>query len=272
MGKIVFLDIDGTIRGFNGHVPDSAVRAIKLAREGGHEVFISSGRPICQIEPKIIDIGFDGIISGSGSYVTYHGKCVRHEYFPKALYREITETLLEHQCILELQRYDRSCILQSQIKDFTELGKGIQALLGKKAKKLVEMPETVPDAAAMDKVEKILYFSDSFSNEDVKTQWGEKLYVVPLSFPNAKRWGGEISLSSVNKAEGIKSILDVSGHSLCDTIAVGDSENDIEMLKLAALGIAMGNGTPAAKSAADAVTDEVENDGLYKAFLMAGLI
>ena len=79
MGKIVFLDIDGTIRGFDGHVPDSAAAAIRQARAAGHKVLISSGRPLCQIEPGIIDIGFDGIISGSGSYVLYEGKCVRHE-------------------------------------------------------------------------------------------------------------------------------------------------------------------------------------------------
>lgn len=272
MGKIVFLDIDGTIRGFNGHVPDSAVRAIKLAREGGHEVFISSGRPMCQISPEIMAIGFDGVISGSGSYVIYHGKCIRHEYFSKALYEEIAEVLLENNCLMEFHYCGKSSILRSQEKAFCRLAEGIQKLLGDKAEKIVEMPGIVENIGALEKVEKILYFSDNFSNEDVKNRWEKLLYVVPLSFPNTKKWGGEISPASVNKAEGIKSILDVSGHSLCDTIAVGDSENDIEMLKLAALGIAMGNGTPAAKAAADAVTDEVENDGLYKAFLMAGLI
>lgn len=272
MGKIVFLDIDGTLRGFDGSVPASAVRAIKLAREGGHEIFISSGRPMCQISPEIMAIGFDGVISGSGSYVNYHGKCIRHEYFPKAFCEEIAEVLLENDCLMEFHYCGKSSILQSQEKDFCRLAEGIQKLLGDGAKKVVEMPGIVENTGALEKVEKILYFSNNFSNEDIKKRWGNQLYVVPLSFPNTKKWGGEISPASVNKAEGIKSVLDVSGHCLCDTVAVGDSENDIEMLKLAALGIAMGNGTPAAKEAADAVTERVENDGLYKAFLMAGLI
>ena len=55
-------------------------------------------------------------------------------------------------------------------------------------------------------------------------------------------------------------------------VAVGDSENDVEMIRLAALGIAMGNATDGAKAAADAVTDTLENDGLYKAFEMAGML
>lgn len=272
MSKIVFLDIDGTIRGFDGKVPETAIRAIRQARENGHEVLISSGRPLCQIEPRILDIGFDGIISGSGSYVVYRGQCIRYEYFPRDFYEEITEALLANRCLMELHRHDKSCIIQSQLADYEQLVLGIQALLGKDAKKIVEMPSIVENAAALDKVEKILYFSDDFSNDDILARWGGRLYVVPLSFPNTRRWGGEISLASVNKAKGIECVLAAAGCSKEDTVAVGDSENDIEMLELAGLGIAMGNGTPAVKAAADALTDSVENDGLYKAFVMAGLI
>ena len=65
MGKIAFLDIDGTIRAFDGTIPDSAVEAIHEARRRGHQVCISSGRALDQIEKRIIDIGFDGIIFGN---------------------------------------------------------------------------------------------------------------------------------------------------------------------------------------------------------------
>ncbi len=272
MGKIVFLDIDGTIRGFDGHVPDSAAAAIRQARAAGHKVLISSGRPLCQIEPGIIDIGFDGIISGSGSYVLYEGKCVRHEYFPAELYKELAQTLLDNDCIIQLQCYDRSCILKEQLSGFEALAIKIQALLGPGAKKLVEMPDIVENAGALARVEKIIYFSDCFSNDDLKRRWGDALYVVPVSFPNAMRYGGEISLASVNKAEGMKAILAAAGASVSDTIAIGDSENDLEMIRFAGLGIAMGNGTQAVKAAADMITDDLEADGLYKAFEKAGLL
>ena len=94
MSKIAFLDIDGTIRAFDGTVPESAVNAIQKARANGHQVCISSGRPVEEIEKRIIDIGFDGIISASGSYVIYGGKCIRHVYFPQELYLDIAETML----------------------------------------------------------------------------------------------------------------------------------------------------------------------------------
>ncbi len=272
MSKIAFLDIDGTIRAFDGTVPESAVNAIQKARANGHQVCISSGRPVEEIEKRIIDIGFDGIISASGSYVIYGGKCIRHVYFPQELYLDIAETMLKNDCVIEMQCHDKSCIVESQTEDFVKLGEELQALLGNSAAKLAQIPGVVSKAGDMEQVEKILYFSDTFSNDDVKRLWEDLLYVVPLSFPNPRKFGGELSMATANKAEGIKSILEVSGHCVQDVVAVGDSENDVEMIRLAALGIAMGNATDGAKAAADAVTDTLENDGLYKAFEMAGML
>ena len=50
-----------------------------------------------------------------------------------------------------------------------------------------------------------------------------------------------------------------------DSIAAGDEENDISMIRAAGLGIAMKNGNPKAQAAADAVTDEDnDHDGLER--------
>ena len=272
MSKIAFLDIDGTIRAFDGTVPESAIKAIHQARKNGHQVCISSGGPLDQIEKRIIDIGFDGIISGTGSYVVYEGKCIRHEYFPKALFLEMVDTFLKNQCVMDFQSYNRTCVLECQKDAFIKLGEDLQAMLGEGAAALAEPPDTEKCAENLDKVEKIIYFSDDFPLEEVRRRWGHGIYAVPVSFPNPRKWGGELSPITVNKGEGIKSILKLSGHKVEDVVAVGDSDNDIEMIAMAGLGIAMGNGTSGVKAVADAVTDTVENDGLYKAFQMAGMI
>ena len=44
--KALFLDIDGTLVSFKTHqIPSSSIEAIRLAKERGHKVFISTGRP-----------------------------------------------------------------------------------------------------------------------------------------------------------------------------------------------------------------------------------
>lgn len=272
MGKLVFLDIDGTIRNFDGTIPQSAAEAIAGARENGHEILLCSGRALCQIEQRVIDLGVDGVVSNSGSHVLYRGACIRHEYLPAALYQDMTETMLEKGCLLQLQSFERSAVLKSQTEAFWELWKGIKQVLGPDAKDLVSMPEVVESTSDCLQVEKIIYYSDCFSNEDVRKRWGDQLYVVPLSFPNAVKYGGELSLKSSNKAEAIQAVLEVTGKTTEDVVAVGDSQNDVEMIELAGLGIAMGNATPGAKKAADWVTDDVDKDGLYKAFIKAELL
>ena len=51
-----------------------------------------------------------------------------------------------------------------------------------------------------------------------------------------------------------------------DTISIGDGPNDMEMLVETAVSIAMGNADSGLKTMADFVTDDVDQDGLWKAF------
>jgi len=69
MGKLIFLDIDGTLvpAGTNAP-PKSAERAIRLAQERGHRVFLCSGRNLGMLRP-LLRYRFDGYVASSGGYV-----------------------------------------------------------------------------------------------------------------------------------------------------------------------------------------------------------
>lgn len=272
MRKIIFLDIDGTIRDFDGHVPASAIQAIQEARENGHEVCISTGRPYCQIEQSILDIGFDGVISGSGSYVEYKGQCVRHVYFTTMSYIALCNYLVENHCIIEIQRHNACHILKEQEKEFLAMGAKIQEKLGEKAKQLTVLPTVVESSMSLTQVEKLLFFSNQLSNEELQKKWGDNLCITAFSIPNSEKWGGEITPQGVHKAEGIRSILNEGDFTQQDVIAIGDSENDLEMLKFAAVGVAMGNSKPSVIEAADMVTASLREDGIYQAFSKLSLI
>ena len=57
-----------------------------------------------------------------------------------------------------------------------------------------------------------------------------------------------------------------------NTIAIGDSSNDITMLKTAKIGIVMGQAEDYVKETGDIITDTISNDGFYKAFKKLGLV
>ena len=43
MSKILFIDVDGTLVDYDNNIPQSAVEAIKIARNNGHKVYICTG-------------------------------------------------------------------------------------------------------------------------------------------------------------------------------------------------------------------------------------
>ena len=74
------------------------------------------------------------------------------------------------------------------------------------------------------------------------------------------------------KDQGMDAILDFFGISLEDTMAFGDGENDIPMLRHAHVGVAMGNADALVRSHADFVTGTVDEDGILSALEHFGLL
>ena len=83
---------------------------------------------------------------------------------------------------------------------------------------------------------------------------------------------GEISIKGIHKADAADILLKHIGLEDVSTIAIGDSDNDIELLQHVDIGISMGNGTDKCKAACDEITADVEHDGLYQSFIKHHLI
>lgn len=102
------------------------------------------------------------------------------------------------------------------------------------------------------------------------------------AFPELKAgtWGGagetalfgDLALKEIDKAYAMDVLLEHLHASPDATVAFGDAKVDIPMLEHSRIGVAMGNGGLEIRAAADYVTDDVECDGLWKAFSHLGLL
>lgn len=272
MGKLIFLDIDGTVRDFGGIIPDSAVRAIRKARAAGHAVCVCTGRPYGLVEKRILDIGFDGVVSGAGTYVVLDGTCIEHRYFPAEVLREMCGYFRQRDCYFEMYTFDRRFLLETCRDRYKRHIEAMGEHFRMPERASGEPYEIRREMSGAEKIEKVIYYSDELESGKVKADWEGKAAAVDFSGPTPYRYGCEIAPPGVNKKTGMQAIERVRGCSREDIVAVGDGENDMDMIAYAGVGVVMGNGIDSLKEIADLVTDTVLNDGVEKAFLELGLI
>lgn len=271
MKKVIFLDVDGTLVDYENRLPESAVKAIRIARKNGHKVYISTGRSKAEVYEEIWDIGLDGMIGGNGSYVEDHGQVVMHQLITKEQCKRIVDWL--HSRGLEFYLESNHGLFASE--HFETRGESvIQEYSKRKGKADAErmtvrtvFPNMIFDGELYrDDLNKVSYILETYKDYlDTKEK-----------FPDLESgtWGGkgeealfgDLGVKGITKANAISHLLNYIGAEQEDTIAFGDAKIDISMLEYCAIGVAMGNGGPEIKAAADFVTDDVEQDGLYKAF------
>ena len=270
MGKVIFLDIDGTIRNFDGTIPATAAEAVRKARQNGHEVLINTGREYFRIEKEVLDIGFDGVIASSGGYVEYKGEKIARRYFTQLAYIELMKDLLEQRCVVEMGNSKESYVLRDSREEYQRILD--EVFQGKSMCREPLVPVWVESLLDVPEVEKLVVFGRDDTSRTVLSKWGYSFHITDLRISVPGIWAGEITPNYSTKAEGMRQILKAKECGREDTVAVGDSDNDIEMIRYAGTGVAMGNGTEWVKEIADFVTAPIMEDGLWKAFVHMGLV
>lgn len=108
--------------------------------------------------------------------------------------------------------------------------------------------------------------------EQEKPELKSRLAKLPDVFPiSTTEFNIEICSTGWSKREGLKKLCQSLSLSPSDVAALGDSENDLEMIQWAGIGIAMGNASPQVKTAANYITKSNEEDGIVHALQYLGL-
>lgn len=254
MRKIAFFDIDGTLTSeIDGSIPESAVNAIRAARENGHLMFINTGRCFQNVEKRFRDVVFDGYICGCGTNIYCDGKDVlyiaqSHETMMKILKiaRETNVDLLfesRKEVAFDLSRPLTHPGAVRQYEAFVKRG--------------YNMPEDLENPN---------FFSDKFViwYQD-ETQLAAFRKVSDQYFECIDRGGTfrEFVPYGYSKATGIQYVLDYYNIPLENAYALGDSNNDLPMLSYVPNSIAMGNSSPTSLfDLVSYVTEKASADGI----------
>lgn len=256
--KAAFFDIDGTIWDVHNNICNSTIEAIKKLKENGVLTFICSGRSRGYItNPKLLELGFDGIISGCGTMIEYNDKVIFYQGMEKEFAKYVVETVRKYgfKPILEGKEF-----LYFDDEDFAgdPYGEKLIRELGTRRKTIKNSePDIVKLSCAtidvsIDECQKELgkYFEFIIHNERV-------VEMVPKGF---------------SKGTGIQKVCELLDISLENTYGFGDSTNDTEMLKIVGKSIVMGNGSDDVKQIANFITTSVNDDGIWNACRFFNLV
>jgi len=251
--KVLFFDIDNTILTRNNEIPESTFRAFEKLHENGHLLFVNTGRSRAYVQdPKLLSLEFDGFITGCGTMIEYQDEIIKDSRLDIDLVEHTVNTLRKYKIrpILEGKEYlyfDESEFGQDPygMKLKRELGE--RRLTIEHEWRKWEIYKYACDTTGADRDP---CFKELEAHYDFMIHNERVVEIVP---------------KGCHKGVGILEVCEYLGVDVKDTIAFGDSANDIGMLEIAGTAVVMGNGSEAAKAHADYVTSDLLDDGIWNA-------
>lgn len=260
MKPLFFIDYDNTIFSHRTWtIPSGALQALEGLKSDGFRVILASGRAFRSSElPEEFQgrLVPDGLVSSNGAIIEAEGRLIRKVHFEPELQRRILDYVVEKGyclisnydgvwCTSNLERF-RSLPSNRQRKILPREGEAFRALYTSPRPSffLADTKEAIADVQAHFPETRLLYMGDNTGGADI----------IPKE--NGKDMGAAF-------------LLEYFHASWENTVAIGDSMNDIALIRKAAFGIAMGNAMPEVKAAADYTAADIEKDGLADAIARA---
>ena len=259
--RLVALDIDGTLlRWVEGagatyeQIPETTYDAVHRAYDAGARIVLASGRSIHGMTriADLLDLPRDGddrlwIVASNGAVVVRYPplEVVHEETFDA---RPAVEAILaEHPNVLiAVEERGVGYRVNQHFPDGELSG---------------DMIPTEVDDLVSGPVSRVIVRDPDATAEDF-VALADRLGLHSINY--VVGWTAWLDLSpvGVTKASGLARVCDELGLEFTDVLAIGDGRNDIEMLRWAGRGVAMGQAIDVVKDAADAVTADVQDDGV----------
>lgn len=260
------MDIDGTIcyRDLitkKQIIPFKTRKTIENLRKQGHKVYIATGRSYFSAKEVLKDLEFDGYLCSCGSFFISGSQILIDDPLSINDLKIIKNCALKYNIYLMFECMNNIFVdknWQNELKQYRDQND-------------IKHWQTLDLYKNDYKVYKISFKANNdkdflaFENE-IKHQY-EIFYGV-----NVNDFFGEITKLNNSKGSVFKKLAKLNFLNINDCISIGDSPNDIEMLKSSSIGIAMGNASDRVKAYADIVCADVRDDGFYQAFLEMNLI
>ncbi len=256
--KLLVLDIDGTLTNNKKEITPRTLEVLLRAQESGLKLILASGRPTYGIAPLAKQLQMDRF---GGYILAFNGGKIIDAATMETLYAQTLPLSLVptlHSAALEadavILTYANELILTEKPDDkYVDY----EAMLTRMTKHKVENFSAAVDFDP----DKCLIVGDP----DKLIPLAERLNAThsdTLSAYRSEPFFLEVVPNGIDKALSLSRLLEKINLTSADMIAVGDGFNDLSMIRLAGLGVAMANAQEEVKAEANRITLSNEEDGV----------
>ena len=253
--KMFVFDYDSTLYDHKMKMMhENTLKSLKELKRNGYKLCLNSSRSIaeCVNIPEQIKDMMDAVILSNGAYII-KDKEVKVTYLEDELVRRVID-YFDHNDIT--YRY----VLGNGTGYLNRHDDDKEALFYRLYRMIPEIKKYEGE-----RVIHFLYYCDEEKYREISGLAAQAencfLYLA-----------GEISPKGKTKGKGMHEVMKEYGFSEDEVCAFGDGGNDVDMMRMAGLGIAMGNGKRECKDAADYIAADISDDGLYKALRHFGFV
>ncbi|MCS7059604.1 MAG: Cof-type HAD-IIB family hydrolase [Anaerolineae bacterium] len=254
--RLLAFDLDGTVLNDQFVISPRVKAAIQEAKARGAHVTIATGRPPAVTLPYAQQIGVTAPIiclQGGLVYDATAGRTLRHITLPHALACELVELEQIHpqwqavvyvkgDMFMSAKRYDDQFYESLLGKDYSLHADVCDALAGGDPDKVLFIIEPPDAAAILDVLGRLV---------------GARASVVQSHARFV-----EVNPLGATKGAALAWLAEYLGVPRTSVMAIGDQDNDVSMIEWAGIGVAMSNGSPAARAAADWIAPSIHEDGV----------
>jgi len=257
--KLIALDLDGTLLDSNEEISEENIRSIQQASMRGVKIIITTGRSYLSAKRFIERIGVpDPVITYNGAIIRNKQKIMKTTTLKDSLVPDIITLLkdLDYAPIIYLpdnKKYYQSFGRYS--KDFWEFSRGFETgLIRVENISSREWKEVLRISIVAGKPDILLLHSE------IKHHFGNSIRTVDTFFSDWNFWIFEVLNPECSKSRALKYLCDIFNIDKEEVIAVGDNNNDLDMISWAGLGVAMRNGLENVIREANYVTQYNNNE------------
>ncbi len=252
MYRLLTMDLDKTLLRTDGSIPDETVRRLRELRSEGVHLALCTGRVRVSAEHYAEIIGGASVVSFNGSVIRTEDGTVRRSSIPADTVKDVLDFCYENG--VYIQFYDGDTILVDRHTPELETDLDINFTKYVECGDLRKIDiRSTPKMVALEMSDKV---------DDVISEMRERF--PQLTMTNSSRYVIEIMPKGIDKGYGLSVVAESLGISKDETVAIGDSMNDLAMVEWAGVGVAVANADDRLKSVADIVTENEMSLGVLE--------